>query len=386
VPPVSLIDEADRCVKCGLCLPHCPTYRATRDEGDSPRGRIALIQALASGELSGHRLQRHLDRCLDCRLCESACPSGVRYGDLIDGARREQPPGGIRRRLLWWGISTLPYWPATAATLHLYQRSGLQRLVSRLGGARMRRLNQLLQPLPVPVRWQQIYPAVGKPRGRIGLFTGCVGRITEQQALQATIRLLNRLGIEVRIPPDQGCCGALHQHNGYPQQARRLGDNNRKAFSHRQLDAILYLASGCSDQLTATPGLDVPVMAVSDYLQRLDWPFQLQPLTERVLLHIPCSMRTTDAIDNVTGLLRRIPDIDLATLPADSCCGAAGSYLLTQPVMADRLRNQLLQPLQQIDGPAILVTSNTGCAMHLAAGSQLQLMHPVQLIERQLHC
>lgn len=391
-----MLIEADRCVKCGLCLPHCPTYRLSRDEGDSPRGRIALTQALIGGAVDSLRLHRHLDRCLNCRACESACPSGVRYGALIDGVRilERQKRRGMAGWLLDL-IASLPYRRGSDTLLKIYQRSGLQGLTRLAPSKGVRRLGNLLPPLAATSGWHKVYPADGKILGRVGLFTGCVGRITERPALEAAIRLLNRLGLEVIVPRDQGCCGALHLHNGAPDPARMLATTNRKAFKAADVESVIYLASGCGAQLLdyASLGgaLQPAPIDISSYLTALSrlGELKLAPLEQRVLLHTPCSQRhAIRQPDQALPLLRRIPGIDLQVLPDQGCCGAAGSYLLTQASMSDRLRRETLEAIETRGG-TILATSNTGCALHLAAGqrqrgSTVEVLHPVELFERQI--
>lgn len=391
-----ILSEADRCVKCGLCLPHCPTYRLTRDEGDSPRGRIALIQAQFSGRLEGPRLTRHLERCLGCRACEAACPSGVRYGSLIDSARSLKP--GTRRigRLALLKAVSSPHLIDWGQRLvHLYQRSGLRRLVRLTGGRGIRRLDDMLPALPAPAAWKSIYPARGRRRGRVGLFTGCISRITDRNALDAAIRVLNMIGIDVVVPKTQVCCGALHQHNSDPLTATRLAESNRLAFGGQPLDAIVYLASGCGIQLVDYQhlggALAAPVQEICHYLgsQGLADRVVFSPSGQRVSLHIPCSLRyPLKGGDAARELLQLIPDIELRTLPDNGCCGAAGSYLLTQPEMADSLRQITLSEVAT-GKTEILLTSNTGCAMHLAAGLRqteaiTEVLHPIELIARQI--
>ncbi len=394
VKPEQLTEECDRCVKCGLCLPHCPTYRHTLDEGDSPRGRIALIQAMTAEGIDSRRLQRHLSRCLGCRACEAACPSGVRYGALLDSARnisrRRHPTVG--QRLIPALISSLPYKPYSRPLLRLYQRSGARWLARRLGGRRWRRLDDLLPPLSSHPGWQESYPPATGEHSRILLFTGCMGRITDQPALDATIQLLNHLGIEVLVTEKQACCGALHQHNGDPDAAERLVSANRTAFALPEIDAVVYLASGCGDQLekSAPPG-GAPVIEICRYLTQIQAQSRLtlRPLQKRVAIHTPCSLRyPLRGEGSAPALLRQIPQIDLQFLPGEGCCGAAGSYLLTQPEMADELREDALTAIGDLQ-PDILVTSNTGCTLHLAAGlkrqnADLKVMHPVELLWRQV--
>lgn len=394
--PEQILTEADRCVKCGLCLPHCPTYRLNRDEGDSPRGRIALAQALAGGAVDSPRLHRHLDLCLNCRACESACPSGVRYGALIDGVRglQRQHRRGIAAWLLDL-IAHLPYRRGSTTLLRVYQRSGMQGLTRLSPSKRIRRLGNLLPTLAPTPSWREIYRPNGKTLGRVGLFTGCVGRITDRPALDASIRVLNQLGLEVVVPRDQVCCGALHLHNGAPGPARTLAAANRKAFGAAGVDKIVYLASGCGAQLidyeTLGGALRPDAVDISRYLNEFPGlgELELSPLGRKILVHTPCTQRhTIRQPDQAIPLLRRIPGIDLQTLPDKGCCGAAGSYLLSQPAMADQLRRETLEAAE-FGGVDMLMTSNTGCALHLAAGlrqrgSPVEVLHPVELIARQL--
>jgi glycolate oxidase iron-sulfur subunit len=393
--PQQLLQEADRCVKCGLCLPHCPTYRLNLDEGDSPRGRISLIQAWVGSGVASRALHQHLDRCLGCLACESACPSGVRYGELIDGARALDH----RSESLWRGIllkmaSGLPYRESTGKLLQLLQRSGLTRL-ARWGPGELRRLSNLLPALGSAAPLKPRYPATGSRRASVGLFTGCVARITERSAMDAAIRVLNLLGIDVVVPPGQRCCGAMHLHSGDTRTAEHLADINRQAFGTEPLDAVLYLASGCGAQLEDYGRfggtLNAPCLEISRYLDTIDWPdtLEISPLDRRVLVHGPCSLRHTLKGEKSPGkLLARIPSIELTLMPDVGCCGAAGSYLVSQPAMADAVRRRTLDAVWD-KNPEILVTSNTGCALHIAAGLRedgllVEVMHPIELIDRQI--
>ncbi|MCP3866627.1 MAG: (Fe-S)-binding protein [Gammaproteobacteria bacterium] len=391
-----LLGKADQCVKCGLCLPHCPTYRLNRNEGDSPRGRISLIQAWVGGQVESVALEQHLDRCLGCRACESICPSGVKYGELIDGIRAADPRSESLLKSLLLGMATsLPYLPATEKLLRLHQKSGLAGLVSRIGPSKIRRLQNLLSPLEATPQLLPLYPAMNQRLARVGLFTGCVGRVTERRALDAAIRVLNRIGVEVVIPPQQRCCGALHLHAGDPETAKKLAGINREAFGQQPLDSVLYLASGCGIQLAdySTIGgpLDSQAMEISEFLNTRHWPPELTvtPLNRRILVHTPCSMRhVLKGGDAPLNLLQRIPGIKLEAMPDMGCCGAAGSYVVSQPGMADALRQRTLDMIWERN-PEILITSNTGCALHLTSGLRkegllIETMHPVQLLDRQM--
>lgn len=399
--------EADQCVKCGLCLPHCPTYRKTQDEGDSPRGRIALMQALAEDRLpAGGRLTVHLDRCLACRACERACPSGVHYGPLLDSARALLRPGErpspLQRRLLAWAAVGRGVRRGTGYLLRFYQRSGLRGLARSSGLLRALGLERAERLLPVraaaPGVRPDYLPPRGAERGRVALFVGCMTDLFTPETLDAAIRLLTVAGYGVHLPPGQGCCGALHLHAGALTEADALARRNLAAFNALRLDAVLYTASGCGATLREYPapaakeGFAAPVQDVTRFLAGLDWPAEVsfEPLARRAAIQDACLQR--NVLRDVAPpyeLLRRIPALEIVALPGnDQCCGAAGAYMLEQPELSDALRADKLAALEGC-GAEILVSSNLGCALHLAAGLRargrdIEVVHPVRLLERQL--
>ena len=407
------LKDTDRCVMCGLCLPHCPTYGLTRDEGDSPRGRIALIQALDRGEMeaSSARLRYHLDRCLECRACEAMCPSGVPFGPLMDAARarledaRERPAvaGWARQAALSGILPRRGALRATARALRFYQNSGLRRLARGSGLLRrlgLARADAALPDLSAPARLRAYYAPAGAHQGDVALFSGCMGEIADAETLGASITVLNRLGFGVRVPRDQGCCGALHQHNGDPGGAARLARRNIETF--RDASAVIGTATGCTAMLAEygrlaglegeAGGFAGRVTDITTFLARQPWPaaVKLAPLGARVAVHIPCSLRNVLRDPQAPRtLLERIPDIELVAVTEDNrCCGAAGSYMLTEPDMADALLEHQVEALRR-RRPALVTTANVGCGLHLRAGLRragmsLEVVHPVVLLARQL--
>ena len=438
-----LSEEAGYCVACGLCLPHCPTYRITLSEADSPRGRIALINGAATGRIPmNERFALHIDRCLTCRRCEAVCPNHVHFGELMDGARTmmkslplDKPKErSVRRssRLRTWLEKELIGRPtridALRPLLRLYQRSGLQNWmrVSRiLGTGKLSLLDAQLpfidQPRASSGRtrsegWSSVYPSTGRYRGEVGLFLGCVARLADVSALNAAIFVLNRLGYTVHVPPAQTCCGALHQHGGDSSAAEELALRNASAFQTLNLKAIISTASGCGVQLAervfaASPapgavspplleentlnsakGSFPPVKDISAFLAMAEgWDeVRLAPLSRKVAMHEPCTLR------NVLGgsayayaLLARIPGLEVVALNGnDQCCGAAGTYFLDQPEMSRTLLHGKVAASAE-SGAHYLATSNVGCSMYIAsglreAGAEMEVVHPVTLIARQM--
>ncbi len=396
--------EADRCVKCGLCLPHCPTYLQLKDEGDSPRGRIALMQGLAQQKLSpSEKLIGHLDRCLVCRACEAMCPSGVKYGALIEQTRAtlnsEAPPATTRTSIMMQRFTTEPtHRQQLSSLLRLYQRSGLGWLTRHSGLLRplgLQRLEGVLPKLGAALPPQDYYPPIGAPQGEIGLFVGCMGDSLDTTTTHAAIRLLTHLGYGVHLPPTQNCCGALHLHRGELKQAEALASENRAAFSGLNIDALIYCASGCGSTLqkmTQVGTSDAPIIEIGQFLTQTEWPntLELRPLGKQIAIHLPCSLNHVLHQGHAPeALLSKIPGVKLVPLPNNqNCCGAAGDYMIRHPEIADNLRDDKLRHLDTIR-PDILVSSNIGCALHIAAGLResglkIEVIHPVTLLARQL--
>ncbi|MCP4409652.1 MAG: (Fe-S)-binding protein [Gammaproteobacteria bacterium] len=403
------LSATNRCVMCGLCLPHCPTYLKTRNEADSPRGRISLIRALSDDHLpAGTSLVRHLEGCLSCRACETVCPAKVPYGELIDGAREILNKGRswkgrfaliladllVSRRRLRMAISWL---------LSLTHRSGLPHaLISarRPIPSRLKRAAAFLGPMPVQAIHYHKAPSPPNDDAVIALFTGCIAEILDRDTLSSSIHLLKTMGYNPWIPRHQTCCGAIHQHNGQPGKAMKYMRRNLTAFEHPRLAAVLSMATGCGAQLSeyrqylplerGKPFSNKHADICTFLASRLpSQQLKFNPLRSKVAIHIPCSQNYI--LKNQTApfeILSLIPEIDLVELPNNGyCCGAAGSYMLTQVDMADALLGDKLIEIDNLK-PSIIVTSNIGCRLHLQAGLRrkglnIEVIHPVTLLARQ---
>ncbi|MHB8535416.1 MAG: (Fe-S)-binding protein [Sulfuricaulis sp.] len=411
--PVSDIHhEAAKCVACGLCLPRCPTYGLLHDEAESPRGRLALMLALAKNDLPLEpRLESHLARCLGCRACERVCPSNVAYGKALDATRALiETSRGISAastskaaRLLRWLVDKPDRTRTLGGILRLYQKSGLQWLMRTSRALRLFRLAELeadLPPVRSPRSFAEVYPVSHAPKGRVALFTGCLAQIADQQVLISAIRLLNRIGYEVHVPPGQGCCGALHLHDGQTGKAAELMRRNILAFAGAG-DVILGVASGCTATLgeyakyledDAALPFSARIMDINQFIAQQSWPSDIsfRPLAKRIAVHDPCTLSNVlRQEDKPYALLARIPGAEIIPLADNAvCCGAAGSYHLTQVRIARQLRAPKIAQLERL-GVDMLATSNSGCAMYLAtglraAGLAIEVTHPVVLLERQI--
>lgn len=400
---IDLLTLADQCVLCGLCLPACPTYRVARIEAESPRGRIVLARALASGALAPTAAAlTHLDQCLGCLSCERVCPSGVQYGSLIDQHRQlaAAPPDRLQRifyaaiarprRLRWLARLSqalrLACWLSPLARRLAGRRDGLARWLARIPPT------PALTGLENPQNWT---PGVGSERGRLGLFLGCVASAFDRDTHAAARILLTALGYRVVEPPAQGCCGALPQHAGHTAIAETLAAATREAFVAAGVDTVLVSASGCYGTLRdlALADSGIAVREIGEFLAK-DMDFgtlSFAPLPLKAALHRPCSLdNRVRAPAAARTLLQHIPQLDISDLPPEPrCCGAGGTNFLRHPHIADPLRDERLDQVDAL-GPDLLLTSNIGCRLHLAdglraRGRRIEVLHPVTLLARQLN-
>ncbi|MBO9664434.1 (Fe-S)-binding protein [Dokdonella sp.] len=390
-----LLTLADQCVQCGLCLPHCPTYRLEAIEAESPRGRIALAKALATGALDpSPSALAHLDHCLGCLSCQKVCPSQVRYDDILaltraDLRARRPAPGRIRR------------WLRDPARLTRLARLGAalraDRWLPLLAGvlpkgslARRLALTQAPPPRPAPQRPRSA-PAT---RGRIVLFRGCVASVYDRDTFAAARALLEALGYEVVATSAGACCGALPRHAGEIEAAAATAAATREELRRSGADVVLTSASGCHGDLRDQVANDgaMRVVEIHTFLAA-DAGFaalRFRPLAARAALHLPCTqVNVAGGVDAIRTLLARIPDLAVLPLPEQPrCCGAAGSYFIEQPEFADRLRAQKLDQAAALQ-PDMILTTNVGCRLHLGNGlreraAPLPLRHPLALLAEQL--
>ncbi|MEI6233223.1 MAG: heterodisulfide reductase-related iron-sulfur binding cluster [Planctomycetota bacterium] len=407
------------CVHCGLCLGACPTYREVGNENDSPRGRLYIMKALSEGRLDPvPEVTNHLDLCLDCRACETACPSGVQYGQILEGTREAltlaQPPGFFARVLRSFFFKRIFPYPSILSiitkALRFQQRSGLRSTATKMGLFKLlpKRLRELeaMQPEIKEVAFLEnapdIFPADGgAPKLRVAFFSGCVMDQFMGDIHRATIKVLQAHGVEVLTVHGQQCCGALMVHSGEGNLARKLARQNLQMFRGLGVDAIVNNSAGCGAQLKDYHHLlhdDPEALAfsklqkdVSEILAGLQPVRPLKPLEKTLCYDAPCHLMHAQKISaQPVAILQRIPGIKWVPLPdAEFCCGAAGIYNLTQPEMAEKILARKIEAIKGT-GAELVSTGNPGCLMQIrngckAAGLTCEVLHPMELIARQLN-
>ncbi len=397
----NLLADADICVKCGLCLPYCPTYTKTQNENESPRGRIALIQAWAGEQLEDSKaVQAHIDNCLLCRECERVCPAVVPYSRLIDNFR-EQFYAENKPSLAFAVLKKISHHKTmqrlAQSGLKLYQTTGLQKTARALKLPTLLhfdKMDRLLTHYSEPPTLAEYYSATVTVKGTVGLFVGCMGALLDSETVNAAISVLTAVGFNVSVPPQQTCCGALALHSGDRATTDQLANTNCLSFGQQPLTAIITIASGCGSQLQdylQTEFAD-KVMDISQFLMQAEVNLreQLKPLAAEVCLHTPCSLKNAmRAEKGALQLLQQIPELSIKKLPDTIvCCGSAGSYMLEHSVMAEALLTDVLTEISTTQA-RYLVSSNIGCALHIAAGLKerdmsMEVIHPIVLIARQL--
>ena len=410
------LTDLQNCIHCGFCLPSCPTYIATGQELESPRGRLHLIRNVLDQKVAPtDRLLGHLDLCLQCRACETACPSGVPYGRIMEDARASIVAGGITKRPAQWTLRMLllrhviakPNMVVGIFSLgRLYTRSGLQRLVrGPLGRLLPKRLRWLEAQAPVlatpPYRDRGTVASPSAPRARVALLTGCMHGDLYPQTHRATVRVLERIGCEVVAPADQACCGALHSHAGDAEAARDLARRNIEAFEAAKVDAIIVNAAGCGAAMKEYDRLlrhdlvfakraehfSHKVKDVLEFIAEQPFTEGLGTLDVDVTLQDSCHLAHAQKIREAPRtLLRAIPGLRLHEMKTpDRCCGAAGLYSMVQ---SDMSRQVLAPKLEDIahTGAQVVCTSNLGCTMQIEvglrrAGMPGRVSHVVELLD-----
>ena len=414
---IPVYEDYTRCVHCGLCLNHCPTYRLWQLEADSPRGRIRQMILVNERQLPlSSGFVDHIGKCLDCRSCETACPSGVEYGKLVEYARAQieaqwQRPWFARtaRHFVFERLLPFPKRIATAAKLlRFYQRSGLQSIARRTGILKVLGLAQRERLLPrIDERFffgelGKTFPERGPRRARVAFFAGCIANVTFSKLNEATIRVLTANGCEVAVPDGQFCCGALAAHAGMREAARELARKNLHAFAIKDFDAIVTNAAGCGstlkeyDQLfspeepehAAASAFQSKVKDVTEFLAQLGLSARLQHLPQRVTYQDSCHLLHGQKVREAPRqLLQAIPGVEFVELRySDICCGSAGVYNVTQTEASLELLDEKMEYARNTRA-SVIATANPGCLLQLRAGTEIhktgqEVLHVIELLDR----
>ena len=400
----------DPCVHCGFCLPACPTYLVTGDEGHSPRGRIVLMRALERGEIGAHDsgLFEHLDACLGCRGCEPACPSGVGYGRGLEAAREQLfHSRGLKpnARLVLGVFRYRLAWRPLFAMARLIRGTRLPRLLA--GRSRFRfGMGMLAASAEVTERTEkaerseraQSSPTLhaSPPAATVALFRGCVMDSLFNHVHNATKRTLEANGYRVVEVRGQVCCGALHEHAGDRNGAMALARANVEALGE-DTDFVVVNSAGCGALLKeygrllgteAAARLGAKVRDVSQLLAERG-PRPGAPLSLDIAYDAPCHLQHAQRVhEEPLALLKAVPGLRVRVLPgSDRCCGSAGIYSVLRPQMARLVLDQKIADLSTATPrPDIVVTGNPGCLMQIGAGLRaarlpIDVAHPVELLD-----
>lgn len=377
-------DSLVACVACGLCLPHCPTYRVTGFEIASPRGRIAAMRAVQlDGAAWDGAFADAMEACVQCRGCEAACPSSVPFGQLMEGTRaalHESPPRRVpwhRRAAAWVGYRVLlPHHGALVAVGWLLAIAQRMHLVPRRFGIPMLRVRSLAARLPVAAE-----PGVY-------LFRGCVMSVWHRDVHRAAISVMAATGAAVGQPErGAGCCGALHEHAGRTEEARRLA---RRVIASMPGDAAVVVDSaGCGAAMKDygrwlgtedAAAFSRRVRDFSEWLVEVGVP-PLRWVGRRVVVQDPCHLRHVQRADAAVRTVLTGAYEVLETEDDGLCCGAGGVYSVTEPELAASIRARKVAAILDAAGEAgvVVASANPGCAMHLAAAG-LEVRHPAELV------
>lgn len=385
-------------------------------EADSPRGRIYQILQVDAGRLAiDDSFVTHLDRCLGCRACETACPSGVEYGRILERARAEieqnyeRPWLGRKLRQHFFGsvLHDFKKLARYAKWVRFYQRSGMQATLRATGLLRLFRVAELdaLSPrIESDFYFREfgnVYSAAGERRGRVALVAGCIASVAFAELNRATVRVLTKNGIEVVVPKEQTCCGALHAHSGDLAQARELAKKNIDAMLGTGIDAVISNAAGCGCMMKEYGELlehdaeysakavefAARVRDVNEYLVEIGLRTPAQEISARVTYQDPCHLAHGQKVRSAPRELMKAIGLEVVEMPrADDCCGSAGTYNIVQNELSMMILDEKMGNVASVK-PEIIATANVGCMLQLKAGVKragikAEVVHVVELLDR----
>ncbi|MBM3945052.1 MAG: (Fe-S)-binding protein [SAR202 cluster bacterium] len=406
-----------KCVHCGFCLQSCPTYLQTGLETESPRGRIALMKAVNEGRLGiTPQVFKHWDMCIQCRACEAVCPSGVPYGSLIEATmaqvEKHRKLPWLKRRMANFVVNNVLMDQAKLTALvgaaRLYQQSGLQRLVRatrllRLGPKGLAEMERSMPYIPqtfFAANGQTVH-SFGAARATVALLSGCFMPLFHGPQMRGVARVLSRNGCNVKVPKGQVCCGAIHTHVGDLERSRQLARRNIDIFLESNVDAIVVASAGCGTRMKEYGHLlrDDPAYAekaervsamvkdVHEYLVGLPFVPPQGRLDYKVTYQDSCHLSHTQRVTSQPrALLKSIPGLTFVEMPASTrCCGAGGTYTITQPDASRRLLDRKMADIRET-GADVVATANPGCIIQIdygtrRAGAPLQVKYVTDLLD-----
>ncbi|MDP7579771.1 MAG: (Fe-S)-binding protein, partial [SAR202 cluster bacterium] len=394
-------DDLYKCVHCGFCLQACPTYIQTGLETESPRGRIALMKATNEGRLQlTETVVNHWDLCIQCRACETACPSGVPYGKLIEGTmaqvRHKKTQRLVKRiisnLLLKWLLPHQNRLGVLISLLRLYQRFGVENLVRKTKILRIfsKTIVELEQSMPrltgsyFKARGQVI-PATGEKRARVALLSGCVMPLVHGPQMESVVRVLTRNGCEIVVSSGQTCCGAINTHAGDLETARKMARRNIDVFNADDVDAVVNASAGCGTRMKEYPHLlkndpgyskkakqfSLKVKDIHEFLVELPFIPPTGKLNQLITYQDSCHLSHSQSITEAPRIiLRSIPGLELSEMEnSTNCCGAGGTYAITQHEMSLRLLDSKMEDATGT-GAETIATANPGCVIQLQYGTR----------------
>ncbi|MDA8585637.1 glycolate oxidase subunit GlcF [Rhodobacteraceae bacterium] len=388
------------CVHCGFCTATCPTYQVLGDELDSPRGRIYLIKEMLENDRPADaKTVKHIDRCLSCLACMTTCPSGVHYMHLVDHARahiEKTYKRPLMDRLLRWTLARIIPYPRRFRLALLGAKIG-RPFAFLMPDARLKAMLAMAPKQIPPVSRNddpQTFPAEGVRKMRVALMTGCAQKALNTDINDATIRLLTRIGAEVVIAREAGCCGALVHHMGQEAKSHAQAANNIRAWTDEgPFDGIIINTSGCgttikdyghmfrNDALAKDAAeISAKAMDVSEVVEKLNLP-EGAPKNLRVAYHSACSLQHGQKIKTTPENLLRTAGFEVVE-PENShlCCGSAGTYNLLQPEISGELKNRKVKTLEA-KSPDLISAGNIGCMMQIGSGTDVPIVHTVELLD-----
>jgi len=403
------------CVHCGFCTATCPTYLLLGDELDSPRGRIYMIKdMLERGKPASSDVVKHVDRCLSCLSCMTTCPSGVHYMHLVDHARAhieatyERPFADRAIRAVLAAILPYPNRFRVALTLATLGKpfAPLIRLLPGIGSrlSAMLALAPWFLPGKSPYEAPQSIAPQSEKRGRVAILTGCAQPVLNPDINEAAIRLLTRMGLEVVIPKNQGCCGALVHHMGKDDASHAFAKQMINAWmaeiDGEGLDAIVITASGCgttikdyghmfrNDPDWAEKAAKVSSVAkdITEVLTRFTLPEPTIQTGQTITYHSACSMQHGQQLRDEPKKLLKAAGFNVKDVPEGHiCCGSAGTYNMLQPEISGQLRERKVNNIEKLN-PDIIATGNLGCMSQIGKGladrgKAVPVVHTVELID-----